>query len=634
VGKRSAAIGAVLCAAIAIGVVWASTRGSATKAPAGEVVVAERGEVAVTVGGVGHVSTLAGAARLAVPSTPPAATGSSTTATAGATATATAGNGPSTAPADAVFPAVTGHVTDLLVHPGDTVVAGQPIARLADDGTLATAVLQARSDLATARLELAQKRIQDPARGQPPTQAEMIAGHQAVTTARLKLHEVLGPPVAADVAAARLDVAKSVADLRAAQGGAPAAVNAAELAVATAQQRLKALTGAPSPADVAAAQLDLAKASVDQESLLQAPSPVAVGAADAAIAAAQQKLSDAQAGGTPADAATARAELAKAQADRDALAPPSGTARSAAQLAVDAARLKLADVTHPPPAVVAAAREELARARADLATQRSTRGRAGLAAARAGVAAAQRKLAQVLGPPLPGVVPSARLDLRKAQADLAVLRQRGAPASATDLALARLKLDVAAQRLSLERQLDARLTVRSNATGTVTSVLTGPGAAVDATTPIARVQDLHHLVVALDLSEFDVGRIRVGAPARISAEALGGAQFGGRVVDIALSGNETGGVVNYPVTIALNRPGRLRPAMSVSTRIVVARNAGVVRIPLAAVDRAGRPSVLVRTGPGRFARRPVTLGLAGAEFVEVRSGLRAGERVLVPTRGA
>jgi multidrug efflux pump subunit AcrA (membrane-fusion protein) len=106
------------------------------------------------------------------------------------------------------------------------------------------------------------------------------------------------------------------------------------------------------------------------------------------------------------------------------------------------------------------------------------------------------------------------------------------------------------------------------------------------------------------------------------------------VLDIALSGNETGGVVNFPVTIALNRPGRLRPAMSVSTRIVVASHPDVVRIPLTAVSgRGDHPSVMVRTTRGGFARRPVSLGLAGSEFVEVRSGLRAGERVLVPSQG-
>jgi macrolide-specific efflux system membrane fusion protein len=231
-------------------------------------------------------------------------------------------------------------------------------------------------------------------------------------------------------------------------------------------------------------------------------------------------------------------------------------------------------------------------------------------------------------------VSSARLDVRKARADLAVLRQRGAPASATDLALAGLKVEVAAQRVGLAAQQARRLTVLANASGTVTSLLTAPGAAVDPTTPVGRVQDLDHLVVMLDLSEFDVGHTRVGAVARISADALGGRQFGGHVIDVALSGADNGGVVSFPVTIALNSHSRLRPGMSVSARIVVASHPHVVRIPVdAVVDSGAQPTVTVRSASGALRRRPVETGLTGATFVEVRSGLRAGERVVVPSGG-
>jgi len=60
-----------------------------------------------------------------------------------------------------------------------------------------------------------------------------------------------------------------------------------------------------------------------------------------------------------------------------------------------------------------------------------------------------------------------------------------------------------------------------------------------------------------------------------------------------------------------------------------------VRIPLAAVaDKAGRPTVTVRTRSGAVRRRAVVLGLSGAEFVEVHSGLRAGERVVIRSAGA
>ncbi len=113
------------------------------------------------------------------------------------------------------------------------------------------------------------------------------------------------------------------------------------------------------------------------------------------------------------------------------------------------------------------------------------------------------------------------------------------------------------------------------------------------------------MVVTLDLSEFDVARTRVGALARISAEALGGREFGGRVIDVALSGNENGGVVNFPVTIALHSRRGLRPGMSVSARIVVASHPDVVRIPLGAVNSPDdHPTVTVRDKSGHESERP------------------------------
>jgi RND family efflux transporter MFP subunit len=542
-------------------------------------------------------------------------------------------------PADAVFPAAAGHVTQLLVRTGDRVSAGQPIALLSDDGTSAGGLLQARSDFDTARLELAQKSVHDPLRGPSPTDAEMRAARQAVVSAQAKLGTVLGPPLPTEVATARLDVAKARADLRAARAGTPAALAAAQFAVATAEHKLRTLTGNPNASDVAGAQLELAKATVDQEALLRqpaGPSASSVQAADLAVALAQRQLSDAMASGTATDQAAARAQLAKVQAERDALlarpAGPSEAARSASQLAVDAARRRLADLTTPPPGMVTAARAELLKARADLAALRSTRGAPGLGAARAAVGAAAAKLAQVLRGPRNDVVTAARLDLRKAQADHAVLVQRAGPATPFDLALARLKVDVARQRVGLAQELARRLTVVAGASGTVTSVLTTAGAAVDPTTPVARVQDLGHLVVTLDLSEFDVGRIRMGAPARVSVDALGGRRYTGSVLDIALSGVESGGVVNFPVIVDLDSGRALRPGMSVSAQIVVASRPHVVRVPVDAVrDRADHPTVMVRSASGKLVPRPVELGLTGGRHVEVRSGLQGGERVLAAT---
>jgi RND family efflux transporter MFP subunit len=609
--------------------IWGATRGDDASAVTPEIVTAQRGDVAVTVGGIGHVATLTDAARLAVSS-------------AEVGAAASAGGVPS---AEAVFATATGHVTSLFVEVGDHVDAGETIAHVAGDGTAEAALLQARSDLATAQLELAQKRVQDPSRGPPPTAAEFVSGRRAVLAAQANLQRVVGSPLPSDLDAARFELDSAVAQLeeeQATKAGRPAAHSAAQLAVDAARQRLAVVTGAPDAAEVAAARLEVAQAQLEQETLLRAapaPSAAAVAAADAEVAAAQQRLAAALVDGFPAaDIATAEAELARAEADRAALsevaAPPSAAALSAASLAVDAAQRRLDQLLTPPAATVTTARGELATARASLAAIGATSSPSRTAAAQAAVRVAQTRLDLLLDP-APETVSTVRAELARAAADLSVLRLRGAPAGRTDLAIARLRVDVGQRQVELAQAMVGRLYVVAPASGTVTSVLVTTGSAVDPALPLVRVQDLDNLVVSLNLTEFDVSRTRVGASTSVSADALGGRRYSGRVVDVALSGRDTGGVVTFPVVASLDQAKDLRPGMSVSVRIVVASAQDVVRLPLRAMQhRTGRAATItVQTGSGKVTERRVTLGLVGVANAEVRSGLRPGEKVVVPAGG-
>jgi RND family efflux transporter MFP subunit len=225
----------------------------------------------------------------------------------------------------------------------------------------------------------------------------------------------------------------------------------------------------------------------------------------------------------------------------------------------------------------------------------------------------------------------ARLDIGRAEADLAVLRARGRPGSRFDIGLARLKVSAARARLASARFAGGLLTVRAPSGGTVTALLTVPGAPVDATTPIVAVADLDRLAVSVDLSEFDVARVRPGLRAVVSVDALGGKAFRGKVLFAALSGTGSGGVVTFPVRVGLAGARALRPGMNVSVRIIVALRRDVVQVPLEAVSRGEdeRQVVTVLDDAGRTSPRRVTLGLANNKSVEIVKGLRPGERVVL-----
>ncbi len=547
---------------------------------------ARRGDVVVTVGGVGRITEARASAQIELPTG-----GGSTTPGAGATQPG-AGAGSNQAPASAVFPSAAGRVSRLLVSPGERVAAGDPLVVLDDGGTAAGAVLQARNDLATALLELEQKRTSDPLNGLPPKPEELAAGRAGVLSADQRLARLQGPSTKADVSLARSDLKKAESDLDTLVGGSAAdraeAIAAAETNAQLAQQRLDRILGPTNPADIAVAEADLRRAEAELAELLRAdPAP-----APETIVAARQ--------------------------------------------AVAAARLKLGQLLAPAdPGDITAARLDVQKALAELRKLRAGPTRASLAAARQAVSAARAKLAQLQGPSPRADVTAARLDLRKAEADLAVLRARGGPATLFDVDLARLRVDAARARLALAQFSARQLTVRSPSSGTVTGLLTVPGAPADASTPVATVADLDHLAVDVDVSEFDAARVRGGLPAVVTVDALGGKPFPGKVLFVGLTGVDNGGVVTYPVRVGLTRVAGLKPGMNVSVRIVVAKRRGVVHVPLEAVTRddEGRPLVTVDSSSGETSERRVTLGLSNNKDVEITRGLRPGERVVLESQG-
>ena len=624
-GRRRARIALVLAAVLLIGAVTYLMHSSS--APAAEklrVVRATYGDVTVTVGGVGRI----------VPSGSTSAAVLTTATTGGSTSGGTSqGGGAATAPVDAVFARTTGTVSLLLVEPGQRVVAGQPIAVLDDAGASANAVRQLQNDVAVARLEVqrmlhplspadlsslalevrrAQADLETLRGGTAADRARAIRiARRNAQLANRRLDLVLHPRTAADVAAAQAEVNKAEADLAALRTPPPlpppAALAAAQAAVDAARARQAKLTGPPDPAAVNAARLDVAKAEADLALLQQQVPPAStaeISAAQGTLDAANARLAQVLAPSDPAEVAAATADLRKAEADLDALltpAPrPTAASVTAAQSVLAAAREKLASLRLPPlPSDIAAARLDLERAVSELRTVQTGPNPAALAAARAAVTTARTRLAKPYNPQ----------DIDLARARLT--------STETQLSAAQVTLDV--------------LTVRAVSDGTVTSVLTEPGAPVDAVTAVAVVSDLGRMAADVEVSEFDAALVQRGMRAVLSVDALGGKSYPGVVLYAAPTGSDSGGVVNFPVRVSLGNADGPKAGMNVSVRIIVNERRHVIQIPLEAVSGGGhgKGTVKVLGAGGRVTSRTVELGLANNKVVEVVDGVRVGEHLVL-----
>lgn len=109
------------------------------------------------------------------------------------------------------------------------------------------------------------------------------------------------------------------------------------------------------------------------------------------------------------------------------------------------------------------------------------------------------------------------------------------------------------------------------------------------------------------------------------------AQMDGRLV---AAGKQTGDGSPYiPVTFEFANRAGVAPGAFVETYLLTAPRQGVVSVPVSALtDEQGLNFVYVQTDPTCYERREVTVGQTDGERVEIKSGLKAGEKVV--TEGA
>jgi macrolide-specific efflux system membrane fusion protein len=99
-----------------------------------------------------------------------------------------------------------------------------------------------------------------------------------------------------------------------------------------------------------------------------------------------------------------------------------------------------------------------------------------------------------------------------------------------------------------------------------------------------------------------------------------------------MSSTTTSNVVQYGVTISLtSRPAGIRLGQTTSVQVIVSKAADVLYVPTAAVRTAGGQSSVTVVRNGKQVVTPVQIGVKGDQGTEIKSGLNAGERVVLST---
>ena len=152
------------------------------------------------------------------------------------------------------------------------------------------------------------------------------------------------------------------------------------------------------------------------------------------------------------------------------------------------------------------------------------------------------------------------------------------------------------------------------------------GTSVDPSTTLLTIADLSRVWVLAEVPEADIPGIRVGTPAHLDFPASGRPSFAARVDFVYPTLTDRTRTLRVRFS-AGNRGGSLRPGLY-GTASFESAGRPVITVPRdAIVDTGIQQHVFVAT-LDRFEPRAVLLGVQLADRVEVRSGLKEGERIV------
>jgi len=178
-------------------------------------------------------------------------------------------------------------------------------------------------------------------------------------------------------------------------------------------------------------------------------------------------------------------------------------------------------------------------------------------------------------------------------------------------------------------KLGAPLIVQCPLTGKVLDVTTATGEfRNDPNAPLMTVADLSDIWVTANVQEKDIHLVRKGDPATATFAAYPTEPFQGKVLfvaDVLDPDTRTAKVrILYP-----NRDGRLRPAMF-ATVTLNTWDTQELTVPTTALVLVGEhTTAFVQVAPNTYEQRPVVTGEQQGSRTIIKSGIKAGDKVLI-----
>ena len=184
-------------------------------------------------------------------------------------------------------------------------------------------------------------------------------------------------------------------------------------------------------------------------------------------------------------------------------------------------------------------------------------------------------------------------------------------------------------RLERERTVNQRVRVYAETDGVIANLGVREGIYITPASEVMSIAELDRVWVIAEVFESQSSWVKPGQPASVELDYLPGTVLEGTVDYVYPELDPK--TRTLKVRLRFDNAGELlRPNMFASVQIEAEGFGRVVHVPREAVIRGGSMDrVVVALGDGRFKSQPVRLGIESGDRIAIRSGLRAGESIVV-----
>lgn len=205
-----------------------------------------------------------------------------------------------------------------------------------------------------------------------------------------------------------------------------------------------------------------------------------------------------------------------------------------------------------------------------------------------------------------------------------------------DFNIAENTLRKAESRLQAVKDKLAKTKITAPADGTVLEIpvtenlVVVAAASVNSGTILMHFADLSQLLINSHVNQVDAPRLTIGQPVEVNMSDSTDIPVRAHIDFIAPLAVVKNNIKGFEVHALIDdKEGRLKPGMSVSMNVPVGRAQKAVSVPVSAVFKDSKQTVVyVRKGTSTE-KRKVTVGVNNLSFVEIKSGLDEGEEILL-----